>query len=480
MRKNYIFHAILACLLFVVASCSDDEFSVFKSDLLSLSVDTVKMDTVFSNVPTSVRSFWIYNRTDKNIRVSTVKLDRGNQTGFRVNVDGIYLGKETGYQTNQIEVLKHDSIRVFVELTSSANGQTEPKKIEDDLSFTLESGAVQKVNLTAMSWDALIMNSPEIKEDTSWSGEKPIVIYGTLTVDSLATLTLNAGTTVYFRDEAYMDVYGRLLCKGEARREVVLRGYRLDNMFDYLPYDRVSGQWGGVYLRESSYGNEMDYTDLHSAYTGIAIDSCDVKKSTLTMNASTVHNCQGYGIYAEGCKVELTNCQLTNTLLDCLCINGGDVKINNCTIAQFYPFDANRGAALSFSSGRGDLKLSCTNTLVTGYADDVVMGSSTDSLKVFDYSFENCILRTPKVETEDSVRFTNVTFESVEDTATAGKKHFVNIDTENLIYNFQLDAASPAIDKGNPTSSAPLDRCGLLRDDKPDIGAYERKNENEI
>lgn len=113
---------------------------------------------------------------------------------------------------------------------------------------------------------------------------------------------------------------------------------------------------------------------------------------------------------------------------------------------------------------------------MTGYADDVVMGSRPDTLKVFDYSFENCILRTPKVETDDSVRFVNVTFESLEDTMPTGKKHFVNIDTENLIYNFQLDAASPAVDKGNPTSSAPLDRCGLLRDDKPDIGAYERKN----
>ncbi len=476
MRKNFIFHTIIVCLLFVVASCSDDEYSISKSDLLSLSVDSVKMDTVFSNVPTSVRSFWIYNRTDKNIRVSTVKLDRGNQTGFRVNVDGVYLGQETGYQTNQIEVLKHDSIRVFVELTSSTNGQTMPKKIEDDLSFTLESGAVQKVNLSAMSWDAVIMNNPEIKENTSWSGEKPIVIYGSLKVDSLATLTLTAGTTVYFRDEAFIDVYGRLLCKGEAGNEVVLRGYRLDHMFDYLPYDRVSGQWGGVYLHESSYGNEMDYTDLHSAYTGIAIDSCDVKQSTLTMNASTVHNCQGYGIYAENCKMELTNCQITNTLQDCLFVDGGDVKINNCTLAQFYPFDANRGAALSFSSSLADLKLSCSNTLVTGYADDVVMGSSPDSLKVFDYHFDNCILRTPKVETEDSVRFVNVTFESLEDTATTGKKHFVNIDTENLIYNFQLDAASPAIDKADPLSSAPLDRCGLLRDNKPDIGAYERKN----
>ncbi len=477
MRRNIIFHTIISSLLLVIASCSDDVYSISKADLLSISVDTVKMDTVFSNVPTSVHSFWIYNRTDKNIRIATAKLDRGNQTGFRVNVDGIYLGQETGYQTNQVEVMKHDSIRVFIELTSATNGQIVPTKIEDDLSLTLESGAVQKVNLTAMSWDALIMNSPVIKDNTSWSGDKPIVIYGPLKVDSLATLTLNAGTTVYFRDDSYIDVYGKLLCKGEAGNEVILRGYRLDHMFDYLPYDRVSGQWSGVHLHESSYDNEFDYTDLHSAYNGIAIDSCDVTKSTLVMNASTVHNCQGYGVYAEHSNMTLTNCQITNTLMDCLCVDGGDAKVNNCTLAQFYPFDANRGAALSFSTLTGDLNLSCTNTLVTGYADDVVMGSNADTTKVFNYRFEDCILRTPKVETADSVKFVNVTFELPEDTATTGKKHFVNIDTENLIYNFQLDASSPAIDKGNASTSAPTDRRGLPRDDgKPDIGAYERKN----
>lgn len=475
MKKIYITYFLL-CLAVVFSACNDEEYSVSKSDLLFFSEDTIRMDTVFCNVPSSTKDFWIYNKTGKSIRVASIKQDRGNQSGFRVNVDGIYLGPTAGYQTNEVEVKKGDSIRVFVELTAVANGLDKPKEMEDNLYFTLESGAVQKINLNAFAWDAEIKTNPKIHTDTSWSGGKPIVIYGSLTVDSLATLTLEAGTTIYFRDEAKVEVYGRLRSLGEKGNEVTLRGYRLDNMFDYLPYDRVSGQWGGIHFHESSYNNEIHYTDLHSAYTGIEIDSCDVSKPTLFITESTVHNCQGYGIEAHKSWVEINNCQITNTLKDCFYTDGGKVKINNSTIAQFYPYDSNRGAALHFTTEKGDLGILCRNTLITGYADDVVNGNQTDSLKTFDFIFENCILRTPKVTTADSLRFTNVLFESHEDTITTGKKHFKNIDIKNLIYNFQLDSISPAIDKGNPLTASPIDRNGVRRDDKPDIGAFERKN----
>ena len=41
----------------LLASCADDEsFSTSRGDVLSFSVDTLKMDTTFSNVPTPTRS----------------------------------------------------------------------------------------------------------------------------------------------------------------------------------------------------------------------------------------------------------------------------------------------------------------------------------------------------------------------------------------------------------------------------------------
>lgn len=462
-------------LFSVLYSCTNEEYTISSSDYLVFSKDTIRMDTVFSNIPTSTKDIWVYNKNNKNIKLTSVKLDRGNQSGFRVNIDGIYLGPNIGYQTNEVDIPANDSIRVFVELNAVNNGLNTPQKIEDNLSFILESGIRQNVNLNAYSWDATILNNVTINKDVTLNADKPIVVYGSLKVDSLSTLIINPGTTLYLRDEASINVYGRLFCKGDAQNRVVLRGYRLDNMFDYLPYDRVSGQWGGVHFFESSYGNEIHYTDLHSAFTGIDIDSSSINFRKLLLENSSIHNCQGYGINNHNSNIEINNCQISNSYKDCLYTDGGIVRINNSTIAQFYPFNVDRGQALNFTSASGDLKFYCSNTIITGYADDEINGKQNDTISVFDYEFSDCILRTPKVLTSDSVRFKNVIFESPEDTITSGKKNFINIDIKNLIYDFRLDSLSPAIDKANPITSVPTDHDGLLRDEKPDIGAFERK-----
>ena len=57
---------------------------------------------------------------------TNVRLAQGNQTGFRVNVDGISLDASNGYQANNLEVRNKDSIRVFVEMTSPINSATTP------------------------------------------------------------------------------------------------------------------------------------------------------------------------------------------------------------------------------------------------------------------------------------------------------------------------------------------------------------------
>ena len=197
----------LVALLLVVCSCSDDDsFTTSRSNLLQFSVDTVKLDTVFSNVPTQTKSFWVYNRSGDGIRCTTIRLEHGNQTGFRVNVDGTYLGPTNGYQSNQVEIRNKDSIRVFVELTSPYNYTDGPKRLEDNLLFTLESGVEQRVNLNAYSWDATLLNDLHVERDTLLSTNKPLVVYGNIVVDSLATLTIGAGTTIYFHNNAGINV----------------------------------------------------------------------------------------------------------------------------------------------------------------------------------------------------------------------------------------------------------------------------------
>jgi hypothetical protein len=459
----------------LMASCSDDDsFSSSPSRLLTFSTDTVKIDTVFSNVPSTTRSLWVFNHSGDGLRCQSVRLVRGGESGFRVNVDGVYLGEEQNYETRDVEVRNKDSIRVFVELTSPINHQETPQLNEDDLIFTLESGVEQRVNLKAYAWDATLWRNVSIdKDSTIDSPERPIVIYGGITVDSAATLNIAAGTTLYFHNDAGVNVYGRLKCNGTAERNVVLRGDRIDRMFDYLPYDFVPGQWQGVHFYQSSKQNELEFTDIHSTYHGVVVDSAEVTEQKLTLRNVTIHNCQGYGLVTNNAKVDLYNTQITNTLNDCVLVNGGNVTMNNCTLAQFYPFDSNRGVALRFTGKHPLLNLKVDNTLITGYADDQLMGERKDSTALFNFDFAHSLIRTPKVETADSVHFVNVVFENIKDTVSSGEKHFVRMDTENLRYDFRLDSVSSAIDKADVKTAQPIDRDGRARDDHPDIGAFE-------
>lgn len=444
-------------------------------------MDTVRMDTVFSTVPTSTRSFWVYNKSGDGIRCTSVRLANGNQTGFRVNVDGEYLSPTAGYQVQNVEIRNKDSIRVFVELTSPTNGKDGPQLIEDNLVFTLESGVEQRINLNAYTWDAQLMKNVVISSDsTIGGGTKPIVIYGGLRVDSLATLHITAGTTLYFHSDAGINVYGRLVSEGAADNNIILRGDRTDKMFDYLPYDMVSGQWKGIVFHSSSYDNVINYTDIHSTFDGIVCDSSDVSKMKLQLFNSTVHNCQGYGLKTVSCKVDVRNCQITNTLQDCVAILGGNVNLTHCTIAQFYPFDSNRGVALRYANHSDDVKLplermDCVNTIVTGYGEDMVMGDNCTvegDTTMFNYRFINSILRTAKVEDDENIM--GVIWEDVKDTATVlGEKNFRMVDIDMQRYDFHLDSLSYAINKADIKQSLPLDRDGNTRDELPDIGCYE-------
>ncbi len=459
----------------LMAACTDDEnFSNSSSLMLSFSTDSVKLDTVFSNVPSATKSFWVYNNSGDGLRCKTVKLENAAKSGFRVNVDGVYLGENQDYSVSGIELRSKDSVRVFVEVTPPRANALTPQQTTDNLVFTLESGVEQRVNLSAYAWDAVSMRNVRIDRDSTINGNgRPVVVYGGIRVDSAATLTVAAGTTLYFHQDAGIDVYGRLLTPGTPDNLVTLRGDRIDYMFDYLPYDRVPGQWQGIRFYDSSTENVLQNTDIHSTYNGVVVDSTSLAKPKLTLENVTIHNCQGYGLKATHAKLTAVNTQITNTLNDCVLIVGGDATFNNCTLAQFYPFDSNRGYALHFTAGAPLDNLTVTNTLITGYADNMLMDELKDSIAAFHYAFADCIIRTPQLTTADSVHFTQVVYENLKDTTSSGEKHFVTIDTDKLRYDFRLASKSSAIDKANETTAAPRDHDGKARDDRPDIGAYE-------
>ena len=146
MMKKFSIFFFLSVVMLMVACTDDDTFTTSRSNLLSFSTDTLRLDTTFSNVPTSTKTFWVYNKSGDGLRLTNVRLAQGNQTGFRVNVDGVELSAENGYQVSDLEVRNKDSIQVFVEMTSPLNNALTPQEVSDNLLFTLESGVQQKVN----------------------------------------------------------------------------------------------------------------------------------------------------------------------------------------------------------------------------------------------------------------------------------------------------------------------------------------------
>lgn len=480
MKRLFFYIALFSAALF--SACSDDDsFTTSRSDLLTFSCDTVNLDTIFSTIPTSTHTFWVYNNSSDGLRIRQVRLQRGNQTGFRVNVDGTYLDNTLGSVVNDLEIRKGDSIRVFVEITSGLTNTDTPQLVEDDLVFSLESGVEQKVNLRAYSWDAILCNNVVISHDSVISSIKPIVIRGGLRVDSGATLTINAPARMYFHDAAGIDVYGRLIVNsGATDTDVVFRGDRMDRMFAYLPYDRVSGQWKGIRIHSSSTGNTIYHADIHSGEYGIVCDSAayDSLSWRLALENVTIHNCKGPGLEAVNSNISIVNCQISNTLGDCVGIYGGSAFIAYCTLAQFYPFSGDRGVALRFTNYRDTTDiplylLECHNSIITGYADDELMGNAKDSTVVFGYYFANCLLRTPENEKLfSSDAFSEIILEKPDDEI-QGSKHFKLVDTDNLYYDFHLDSLSTARGKAQEIHLFPYDRDGVYRGETPDIGCYQ-------
>lgn len=436
MKRIFYFLLMLSALM----ACEDDDnFSSAGGLALTFETDTLKMDTVFSRSASSTYSFWVHNYNTEGLRIANVKLSRGNQTGFRVNVDGSYLDNSNGSQVNNLEIRRNDSILVFVELTPADVRQNDPRLVEDDLVFTLENGRAQKVNLRAWAWDAERWDHLTLQHDTTITSARPVIVFGKLTIPQDVTLTLTH-TTLYFHDQAGIDVHGTLITDS-----CLMRGDRLDRMFSYLPYDRVSGQWGGIRFFEESKNNVLIDTEIRNpGENAIQCDSAafDVNDVRLYMLRCVVHNGEGTGVSCRNTNIIMQDCQITNMAGECVAIDGGLAQIRRCTIAQFYPFDANRGAALLFTNTMPLFGVVCDSTIITGYADDVVMGMQTDTTQVFDYRFLHSLLRTPKIET-DSIRFSDIIWESPKDSI-QGKRHFRLIDEENLIYDFHLDSLSTA------------------------------------
>ncbi|MCB0484088.1 MAG: hypothetical protein KDC37_05950, partial [Flavobacteriales bacterium] len=244
--------------LLMTFACKKDNLGRDTSSQLSFSTRQVFFDTVFTGVGTVTRRLMIYNNSDREILISGIALEGMAGSTFRFNVDGV-----AGTQRD-ILLRSRDSLFAFVEATINPANTNQPFVVEDNLVFEV-NGHVQKVQLIAWGRDAyyhrptqLIQGFPPFSYlseygyrsmEVVWTNDKPHIIYGYLMVDSLLTLRMEAGTRVYFHQNAGLWVYrgGALRIEGEKNAEVVLQGDRLEPSFE-----DVGGQWDRIWINEGA------------------------------------------------------------------------------------------------------------------------------------------------------------------------------------------------------------------------------------
>lgn len=479
MRKLLL---ILLVPLFVMTACDDyDSWTTSPSAVLSFSLEEVAFDTVITAQSSTTKTLIIYNRNSKGVRIRKAALEMGSASPFRLNIDGQFLNNGEG---EDFEIRTNDSIFVRIEVTLPEVGSADISKWQDNLTLMLESGTTQSIALKADGMDVKRLNGLNVVSDMTLSSPIPYLVYDSLAIQEGATLTIAPGTTLMFHSGVSALVRGTLKAEGTLEKPIVFRGDRVDRMFPYLPYDNTPNRWGGLFFYTSSYNNSFTQCDIHGGDYGIIceekLDDIAGQPYCIRMENSVIHNVGGKGLALNNCRSKIIGTQISNTLEQCVSIFGGDHDFIHCTIAQFYPWDADRKEALLIANKQEDSEhslVNCrfTNCVITGYADDVIMGSISENEGVaFEYLFDHSLLRT--VEDKDETRYVNVTFEK-QDLDPSREKHFTLFDTNNFLYDFIPVEGS--IIRGMADSSVaaqyPIDRNGVnrLADGEPDAGAYE-------
>ena len=470
MLKKKIQCVLLSVVLAMgIAACVEEQdFSVSPVHRLTFSSDTISFDTLFTEVSSSTYAFLIYNRNEVGLRIAEATLSGGEASPFRINVDGL-----SGVAFSDIAVRGGDSLYAFVEVTVDPRGQDEPFAVCDSLVFILESGVTQQVQLCAYGQDATVLRGVCIDGDTRLTAQRPYLIYDSLRVNEGSVLHLEAGTRLYFDEGAEMQVYGTVEAIGTHDAPVLFRGARTDRMFSYLPYDRLTAQWGGITLHESSHDNLFEHCDIHSGVYGIRAAADDMSRYKLVMQNSQIHNVDGDALQLTQCVASFSNSLFTNAGGHCVNVLGGQMTFLHCTMANFFPWSSERGVAVNISNYVEEeemlyplLGVNFINSIITGSKDDELMGTVLEKTDTIDYSeyaqfaFTHSLINSKDEAREpDSLHFAHIVWEHRDSTA-YGRTHFRTIDHDNFVYDFHLDSLSCARGIASP------DYLGILPYDK--------------
>ncbi|MEM1326991.1 MAG: right-handed parallel beta-helix repeat-containing protein [Bacteroidota bacterium] len=488
---NLIFYFFLATYLtFSLTGCMPEDEIVKETGFeLAFSTDTLRFDTVFTQLGSATRILKVYNRQDERIRISNIEIEGDFSQKFRMNVDGI-----PGNRVEDVEIPANDSIYIFceVEIDPDEDVSASPFVIESQIRFETDDRE-QRVLLEAWGQNANYVPSRFgkgtlnlLNGDAIWDDPKPYVIYGWLFVDN-GTLTIPAGTRIYIhgglvRNEE-LGVYndgrlwilenGRLDVQGTAENPVIIEGDRLEEAFE-----EEANQWRGIFFASGSRGNRMSYATIRNSSWSIYVDSA----ATFVAEQSQFYNTGTSSIIGEHATITMDNCLIYNNGGNSFqVIHGGDYELNHCTVAS-YGVDASALALSNFIcyvpaslgcelGGAYRLNARFRNSIFSGSKNNEVIFVDVieNGKDGFDYTFENCIVKVDEDFLEENPDFYENCLNCPQD-ITRDTPLFMDVNEDD----YTLDSLSVAIDAGVFLDNVPVDLEGKRRDQSPDIGCFEK------
>ncbi len=467
-RYNILGYALLSLsgVIFLM-SCNKERYVIGSEVSLQFSLDTLYFDTIFTSIGSTTRYFTVHNPYDRTVRVEEVRLGGGASSPYRINVDGVH-----GPVVKDVEILPHDSLHIFVEVTIDPLGNNMPLLVHDSVIF-LTNGRVQDIDLVSWGQDVHLING-EIVGTQTWQADKPYLIVHSMMVDTNAVLTLEKGVLVYSHFNSTVYVAGRLVAEGTVEEPVVFTGDRLEAMYEDIP-----GQWSGIYFLNGSSGNRLKHIIIQNGVYGIHLGNFYAADPPpdLQISNAVIQHMNWAGISSIGAAIRAENCLIDDCGYYALTLTtGGDYRFIHCTVANYWNWSNRTTPSVVVSDYyvlndtavfRGELiRAEFLNSILYGDKEDEFVVAPWVNGDTLNFLLDHVLLR--KKEGDESLD--TLHYRSV----------WLNRDPGFVFawdYDFHLDSLSFARDRGASVYGqmvpADLEGNDRMEDGKPDLGAYE-------
>ncbi len=453
--KEALIFLFFGSIILIACEPSNEEIDKNFQGGLSFSLDTLYFDTLFTERGSATRRFYVRNEHQNALNLSNISLGSSSLSPYTLTVNG-----KRGKEFNDVLLLGEDSLLVLVDVFIDPKNENMPFLVKDSVNFRT-NGILQDVKLVSWGQDANYLGDSVLTCNTHWNNERPYVIYKSILVDSLCSLTIEKGVEAYFAPNSYLYVRGSVHMMGEANSRILLRNDRLEPI-----YENALGQWGGIIILEGSHDNRFEFATIRNGQVGLRVGSPDNDTiPDVVLKNVIIENMSEAGILSFTSDVYADNTLINNCgNLVVGNIAGGNYTYINSTFSN-YSFDFIRESPVAYFSDylvqddentiMEDMNLFMINTIVYGdLENEIVLDFSGET--VARLLFSNNMLKTNNVDLDINDNILN------EDPA------FVS----PFNYDYHLDSLSPAINMG-ANIGLEIDLDSAIRQDNPDIGAYE-------